>query len=225
MGEVENEEAFGYLTSPSWARAPFPRNHPRLREMILEVPTVGIQDLFHSVATGPKKRRELYTPVGLTIFGASLALVIVGGLLTDRWLRIPDLPESPVSIAGGSFLLFLGAMVCGWCVFRFSRSRGTPVPFNPPEELIRTGLYGRMRNPMLTGVFLALFGAGVLLHSISIVLIWTPGYILVHVLELKLVEEPELERRFGPTYLEYRNRVPMFIPRLRGKGGPKEAGE
>ncbi|MBT8397274.1 MAG: isoprenylcysteine carboxylmethyltransferase family protein [Gemmatimonadetes bacterium] len=134
--------------------------------------------------------------------------------MTDRWLRVPELPSSLASIAGGSFLLILGAMSCGWCVFRFLRLRGTPVPFNPPEELIQTGLYGRVRNPMLTGVFLALFGAGLLLHSISIVLIWTPGYILAHVLELKLVEEPELERRFGMAYSEYRNRVPMFFPRV-----------
>jgi hypothetical protein len=32
-------------------------------------------------------------------------------------------------------------------------------------------------------------------------------------MELKLVEEPELERRLGATYREYRERVPMLIPR------------
>jgi protein-S-isoprenylcysteine O-methyltransferase Ste14 len=56
---------------------------------------------------------------------------------------------------------------------------------------------------------------GFLLHSVGIALIWTPAYALVHVAELKWVEEPELERRFGSAYAEYRARVPMFIPRLR----------
>jgi protein-S-isoprenylcysteine O-methyltransferase Ste14 len=175
---------------------------------------VSLQNLFHSVATGPKKRRELFTPVGLTVFGGSLAIVIFGGLLTDKWFRIQGIPPSPASVASGSILLSIGAIICGWCVLRFFKSRGTPVPFNPPEELIQTGLYGKIRNPMLTGVFLALFGIGLLLHSLSMVLIWTPGYILVHVLELKLVEDPELERRFGPSYAEYRRRVPMFFPRF-----------
>jgi protein-S-isoprenylcysteine O-methyltransferase Ste14 len=66
---------------------------------------------------------------------------------------------------------------------------------------------------MLTGVFTALLGLGLLLHSIGIALIWTPAYVLVHVAELKWVEEPELARRFGSDYAEYRARVPMFIPR------------
>jgi protein-S-isoprenylcysteine O-methyltransferase Ste14 len=81
-------------------------------------------------------------------------------------------------------------------VILFLRARGTPVPLNPPTALLQTGLYGRMRNPMLGGVFLALFGLGMLLHSTSLLLIWVPGHILIHILELKLVEEPELERRF-----------------------------
>ena len=33
---------------------------------------------------------------------------------------------------------------------------------------------------------------------------------------LKMLEEPELERRFGTTYREYKRRVPMFVPTLRG---------
>jgi protein-S-isoprenylcysteine O-methyltransferase Ste14 len=70
-----------------------------------------------------------------------------------------------------------------------------------------------MRNPMVTGVFACLFGLGLIFHSVSIVLIWTPVYILLHVIELKMVEEPELERRFGASYTEYRHRVPMFLPR------------
>ena len=178
-----------------------------------------IREFFHSVAIGPKSRRERLTPVGLFVFAGSLAMVIFGGLLTDRWLGIRPLPEGPAWITSGFTFLFLGCVLCGWCVVLFFRARGTPVPLNPPEELLQTGLYGRTRNPMLAGVFLMLFGVGILLHSVSIVLVWVPGYILVHVLELKLVEEPELERRFGPAYAHYRNRVPMFFPRFRRKDG------
>jgi len=67
---------------------------------------------------------------------------------------------------------------------------------------------------MFTGVFTCLFGLGFILHSVSMVFIWTPVFFVFNVLSLKLVEEPELERRFGESYKEYRRRVPMFVPRV-----------
>ncbi len=32
-----------------------------------------------------------------------------------------------------------------------------------------------------------------------------------------MIEEPELEKRFGKEYLEYKKRVPMFIPKIKIK--------
>jgi protein-S-isoprenylcysteine O-methyltransferase Ste14 len=174
---------------------------------------MSLLEIFHSVATGSRWKRELLTPVGLLIFGLTLAAVIFLGLVTDRVLPIPELlPGNPGSVVGW-VLLVPGAALCGWCVLNFRRAKGTPVPFNPPKELIVTGPYLWMRNPMVTGVFIGLFGIGFILHSVSIVFIWTPLYILAHVIELKRVEEPELELRFGAAYAEYRKSVPMFIPR------------
>lgn len=181
---------------------------------------MGLADLFHSIATGPKRRRELLTPLGLLIFGSTLAVVIVGGFYTDRWLDLPKLLPGLLGVILGLPILAAGALLCGWCVARFFRARGTPVPMNPPKELIVSGPYAWVRNPMVTGVLGALFGLGLLLHSIGIALIWTPAYVLVHLIELKRVEEPELTRRFGAAYAEYKERVPMFIPRLRRRRGP-----
>jgi protein-S-isoprenylcysteine O-methyltransferase Ste14 len=183
---------------------------------------VSLKDLFHSVATGPKRRRDLLTPVGLLVFGSTLVIVIFGGLFTDRAFTFPPLLPGAAASAIGVPLLVLGSVLTGWCVLRFRKAKGTPVPFNPPTELVVTGLYLWMRNPMVTGVFLVLFGVGFLLHSLSIVLLWTPAYIVVHVIELKLVEEPELERRFGESYSDYRDRVPMFIPRPWRRAGRGE---
>ena len=68
---------------------------------------------------------------------------------------------------------------------------------------------------MLTGVFLFLFGVGFGLNSVSMVLVFTPLYVLINVWELKHIEEPELVRRLGDEYIEYRRNTPMFIPTLR----------
>ncbi len=174
---------------------------------------MSLLDVFHSVATGSRRKRELLTPLGLLFFGLTLAAVVGLGLFTDRVLRMPEMLSGRLGVSIGLVLLVLGSLLSGWCVLRFRRAKGTPVPFNPPKELVVAGPYLWMRNPMVTGVFTILFGIGLLLHSRSIVFIWTPLYILAHVIELKTVEEPELELRFGAAYTEYKRKVPMFIPR------------
>jgi protein-S-isoprenylcysteine O-methyltransferase Ste14 len=36
----------------------------------------------------------------------------------------------------------------------------------------------------------------------------------VNTWELKEIEEPELVRRLGEEYIAYRNRTPMFVPKI-----------
>jgi protein-S-isoprenylcysteine O-methyltransferase Ste14 len=62
-----------------------------------------------------------------------------------------------------------------------------------------------------------LFGLGILFRSISLVFIFTPLVVFLTVVGLRAIEEPELEKRLGKEYLEYKKRVPMFIPRLKVK--------
>lgn len=154
------------------------------------------------------------TVAGLLVFGASLAVVLLGARATDRVLDLSPLPAGIVWRGLGWGLLVLGLLLAGWCAGLFVRREGTPVPANPPGSLVLQGPYARVRNPMLTGVFAALFGAGILLRSPSAVFLWTPAYVVLHVLELKWVEEPDLEERFGEAYRAYRAAVPMFMPRL-----------
>lgn len=170
-------------------------------------------DLFYSVATGSRRRRLLLTPVGIVVFFSMLILVVAGSLYMDRMLELPKLLAGPPGSLIGVILAAVGLVVWAWCVLWFSKAKGTPVPFNPPSELVTVGPYAWSRNPMLTGVFAFLFGIGFFLHSASMVFVWVPVFVAFNVLELKLIEEPELERRFGESYIEYRRRVPMFVPR------------
>ena len=175
--------------------------------------------LLHKAATGTKKTRMLLTPVGLLIFGVFSAIFIILAVLVDKLLGLPGLlPEKarlPVSVP----VVALGISIVGWSAFHFIKKKGTPVPFNPPPKLVNSGPYRYARNPMLTGVFLFLFGVGFGLDSVSLVLVFTPLYVWLNVWELKYIEEPELVRRLGDEYREYRSNTPMFIPKL--KPSPK----
>ncbi len=168
--------------------------------------------LLHRVATGTRKTRTLLTPIGILIFGVFTALFVLSAVVVDRFLNLPSLlPEwarLPVSIP----FLAVGVAVTAWSVFHFLKVKGTPVPFNPPPRLVKTGPYRFARNPMLTGVFLFLFGLGFGIDSVSLVLVFTPLYVLVNVWELKQIEEPELVKRLGDEYVEYRRQTPMFVP-------------
>ncbi len=169
-------------------------------------------DLIYSVATGSLRTRLIVAPIVGLCFFSFIATFILFSFITDRFLGLPKISWHPWSqIIGLGFVLagfFLMVLSIGY----FIRARGTPVPFSPPPKLVTTGPYRFARNPMVTGIFMQLFGLGVMCGSISLAFIFTPIFITVNVWELKKVEEPELVRRLGQDYVEYRNRVPMFFP-------------
>ncbi|MCM3876478.1 MAG: isoprenylcysteine carboxylmethyltransferase family protein [Thermoanaerobaculia bacterium] len=175
-------------------------------------------DLLYAVTTGPERRRKLLTPVGLLFAAGLLLLVIFGGFFTDRALALRPLLPGGLGVSIGAGLLAAGLMLWAWCLTLF---KGKGVPFDPPSQLVVAGPYAWVRNPMLSGLCLALFGVGFILHSVSMVFLWTPAFVLLNVIELKLVEEPELERRLGAMYREYRERVPMLIPKKPARDGSK----
>ncbi|HEX75846.1 MAG TPA: isoprenylcysteine carboxylmethyltransferase family protein [Dehalococcoidia bacterium] len=173
-------------------------------------------EFVYRVATGSKGRRVLVTPVVASFYLGLTALFVFASFWVDRWLAFPHFIISSWWSLGLSVpLLIPGCVIMEWTLIAFLRTRGTPVPFNPPPKLITTGLYAYVRNPMLLGLFLLMFGLGILFSSLSLIFIFTPLFILLNVLYVKVIEEKEMEKKFGEEYLEYKRKVPMFIPKLK----------
>ena len=179
-------------------------------------------DFIHKAAKDTKKTRTLLTPIGVVIFGVFTALFVIAAILVDRLLGLPRFLPEGIRILLSIPLMAVGMGVAAWSAFHFLKVKGTPVPFNPPPKVVDTGPYRYARNPMLTGVFLFLFGVGFGINSFSLVFFFTPLYILIHVWELKEIEEPELMKRLGDEYVEYRKRTPMFFPRLKQRMKPHD---
>ncbi len=117
-------------------------------------------------------------------------------------------------IVGGLFCL-LGLVIFGLTIKMFIEiGRGTLAPWSPTRKLITGGLYGYVRNPMITSVLTILIGEALVFHSVPI-LIWAVVFFAINSIYFVALEEPGLARRFGEEYLEYKKNVPRWIPRLR----------
>jgi protein-S-isoprenylcysteine O-methyltransferase Ste14 len=103
----------------------------------------------------------------------------------------------------------------GWAVlWQLWKGKGTPVPVVPTKEFLPSGPYRYCRNPMMLGFFLYLAGWASLFNRACS---WTAALVLMVllVLEIKFIEEKELEQRFGEVYRAYKKKTPFFIPKFR----------
>jgi protein-S-isoprenylcysteine O-methyltransferase Ste14 len=95
-----------------------------------------------------------------------------------------------------------------------TEGKGTLAPWDPPRALVLRGPYRFVRNPMISGVIFILFGEAFALLSLPHG-VWAAAFLTLNLLYIPLMEEPQLERRFGEPYCEYRRHVRRFLPRLR----------
>jgi protein-S-isoprenylcysteine O-methyltransferase Ste14 len=126
------------------------------------------------------------------------------------------------SSAGGVLLALLGAalLAVGLTLFVSSLRRfavdgkGTLGPWDPPRELVVRGPYRYVRNPMISGVVCILFAEALLLRSLPHAK-WAAAFVVFNLIFIPLLEEPQLEQRFGDSYRRYCRHVPRIVPRWR----------
>jgi protein-S-isoprenylcysteine O-methyltransferase Ste14 len=90
--------------------------------------------------------------------------------------------------------------------------KGTLAPWEPPQRLVVRGVYGHVRNPMISGVLVVLLGESVLTASLPLFR-WFLIFGIINAIYISLLEEPGLVNRFGGEYRTYKRNVPRWIPR------------
>ncbi|MDZ4142465.1 MAG: isoprenylcysteine carboxylmethyltransferase family protein [Methylotenera sp.] len=110
-----------------------------------------------------------------------------------------------ISMILGYVILFagLGIFMEGWRELHHARQE---------SRLITDRLYGLVRHPQYTGLFIALFGEGIIHWPTIFSIVLFPIIIVVYVL-LARSEERSMLNQFGEEYRAYRLRVPGFVPR------------
>ena len=129
----------------------------------------------------------------------------------------PPLPAWTISAGIAAMLVGVGlALSCAATLV--VKGRGTPAVFDPPREFLSVGPYKYVRNPMYIGGFILLVGFGLYQRSVSILLLALFLLLITHWAVVAL-EEPNLEKRFGQSYLDYKQSVNRWVPKWkRGTG-------
>jgi protein-S-isoprenylcysteine O-methyltransferase Ste14 len=155
----------------------------------------------------------------VNLFKSLLFLIVapgvVAGLVPLAWLRSG--PRIEFGFLSYLAILFwiIGIGTLLWCFWDFAqKGRGTPAPIDPPKELVVSGLYRYVRNPMYVGVFVTLIG-----HFLWFGYWVLLGYAFFFLIPVHLFvtqyEEPNLRGRFGASYEKYLSEVPRWLPRFR----------
>jgi protein-S-isoprenylcysteine O-methyltransferase Ste14 len=125
----------------------------------------------------------------------------------NLWSTLVGLGETGmlISMVLGYALLFIG-------IGLFAQGWRELYRAHQQKRLATDGLYGVVRHPQYLGLFIGLFGEGVVhwptLFSVGLF----PVIVLTYVL-LARKEERRVAQEFGEPYRTYQRRVPAFIPR------------
>ena len=134
-----------------------------------------------------------------------------GILRIEEYLNIDGFNSVP--ILGWSFFIIFSFIGISSGITMSWIGRGTPLPMDCPNQLVIKGPYKFVRNPMAVAGIGQGISVGLILGSVLVIFYSLSGAFLWHVL-VRPSEERDLEKRFGNSFLEYKESVRCWIPRF-----------
>ncbi|MGE0624494.1 MAG: isoprenylcysteine carboxylmethyltransferase family protein [Pseudomonadales bacterium] len=135
----------------------------------------------------------------LALLGIVGAGILEGGsVLPGPWYLLGAIP------------ILTGVLIAVQGSRQFARAGTNIIPFSESTALVTEGVFSLSRNPMYTGMVLALAGTAVIMNGLSAWLVVVAfvaiirGYFIRH-------EETLMARTFGQAYLDYKARVRRWI--------------
>jgi protein-S-isoprenylcysteine O-methyltransferase Ste14 len=171
------------------------------------------------MVTGTRERRLWWRHlISILVFPVTVTLVVPALFVAPAHAR-PNL-GSPLNIGlviVGGLLITGGLGLWIWTVFLFDRigkgTLGLGKLMGEPVHLVVEGPYRHVRNPMISGVLAILLGEAAVAASGSL-LLWFAIFLTLQEVAIRFWEEPHLAQRYGSEYLDYRQNVPRWIPRI-----------
>jgi protein-S-isoprenylcysteine O-methyltransferase Ste14 len=170
-----------------------------------------------NIATGREDALSKIT----AILGSALFFLVAPAMLAGvipwsitHWeFQPPFLAAEATRLAGLAFIIAgVPGLLDSFARFAL-QGLGTPAPIAPPRNLVVSGLYRYVRNPIYVAVVAVILGQAVLFADWHLfgygALIWLFFHIFVIA-----YEEPTLRQSFGAEYESYCANVPRWLPRL-----------
>ena len=131
-----------------------------------------------------------------------------------RWEFLPPFFDLQATRAVGILLIVAGLPGLVDSFARFAlQGLGTPAPIAPTQNLVVTGLYRYVRNPIYVAVVAVILGQAILFGDWRLMAYGGLMWLAFHAFVLAY-EEPVLAQQFGTQYEDFRANVPRWIPRL-----------
>ena len=157
----------------------------------------------------------------MALLGSAVFFVVapctVAGLvpwsITD-WQLQPPFLGLELTRGIGAIMILTGVLGLVDAFARFAlQGLGTPAPIAPTRNLVVTGLYRHVRNPIYVAVVAIILGQAVLMGESRLIVYGALLWLAFHVFVVAY-EEPTLELTFGSEYEAFRTAVPRWIPRM-----------
>lgn len=165
-------------------------------------------------------KREIYLMILIYIF---ILLPLVLGLVylavkLDRFYEFPKvlLVNNFVNIFSSLTLISAGTLIIWWAyTYLVVLGEGSPAQMlGQTKKLVTRGPYSLVRHPSIIGKFLIVLGVGIMFNSFSFILIIIPLLFCYAYFE-RIREEKRLLKLWHNEYLEYKNRVPRLLPKIK----------
>ena len=172
---------------------------------------------FHGISGTPREAGWW----GGVLFVAAVVLGLAARLLAVIGL----VPVAPTPVVGEAGLVQALAGLAAPLAGQAGMGASWRIGVDPEErtDLVTTGAFASVRNPIFTAMVLAQFGMLLVVPTWIGVTAFVALVVAVQV-QVRVVEEPHLRRLHGDAYAAYAARTGRFLPGAgRGAAGPAEA--
>lgn len=165
------------------------------------------------IRSGTKLKSSKERIISYVMFGTLLVQTTLTWLYSRNFIE-QHIVVNNISLWAGSLLCILGILVASYSQFAMGQNWRIGVDPDEVTDLVTSGIYSKIRNPIYTGCIVHGLGILLLAPNLMVLLSGIIGYIAIRAYVTE-IEEPYLIKLHGQDYLDYMERTNSFFPKLR----------